>query len=230
VRIPRRRATRIALGTAATVVAVLGLTQLLLPGLIAQRMRDELGRYGVVKSATVSAFPAIELLWGHAQSASVSAGNLDMGFSQAGELLWKARQIKRIDMIAESMRLGSITMHGVRTEKRGTALYIQGSAGPADFSGAAPGGMEVQSLESVPGGVEARASGTLFGVRTSADALLSVQEGELVAQPQGVSFAGFVKLTIFSAPHMVMQSFNVVRLSSAGSDPRYLFKLWAKLH
>jgi len=67
-------------------------------------------------------------------------------------------------------------------------------------------------------------------VRTSADALLSVQEGKLVAQPQGVSFAGFVKLTIFSASHMVMQSFNVVRLSSAGSDPRYLFKLWAKLH
>jgi DNA-binding PadR family transcriptional regulator len=31
-------------------------------------------------------------------------------------------------------------------------------------------------------------------------------------------------------PHTVMQSFNVLRLSSAGSDPRYLVKLWAKLH
>jgi len=77
VRIPRRRATRIALGTAATVVAVLGLTQLLLPGIVAQRMRDELGRYGVVKSATVSALPAIELLWGHAQSASVRPGGVE---------------------------------------------------------------------------------------------------------------------------------------------------------
>jgi hypothetical protein len=160
---PRRRATRIALGTAAAVVAALGLAQLLLPGLAAQGVRDELDRYGVVKSATVSAFPAIELLWGCGQSASVSAENLDMGFSQAGELLWKARQVKRIDMIAESMRLGSITMHSVRTEKRGTALYIQGTAGPADFSRAAPGGMEVLSLESVPGGVQARVSGNLFG-------------------------------------------------------------------
>jgi hypothetical protein len=212
------------------VVAVLGLAQLLLPGIAAQRVRDELSRYGVVKSATVSAFPAIELLWGGAQSASVSAGKLNMGFSQAAELLWKARGVQRIDMTAQSMRLGSITMHGVRTEKRGTALYIQGRAGPADFSGAAPGGMEVQSLESVPGGVQARASGNLFGVRTSADALLSVQEGKLVAQPQGVPFAGLVKLTIFSTPHMAMQSFDVVRLSSPGSDPRYLVKLWAKLH
>lgn len=228
--IPRRTATRIALGTAATVVAVLGLAQLLLPGIAAQRVRDELGRYGVVKSATVTALPAIELLLGRAQSATVSAENLDMSFSQAAGLLWKARGVQRIDMIAESMRLGSITMHGVRTEKRGTALYVQGSAGPADFSGAAPGGMEVQSLESVPGGVQARASGNLFGVRTSADALLSVQEGKLVAQPQGVPFAGLVTLTIFSTPHMAMQSFDVVRLSSPGSDPRYLVKLWAKLH
>jgi hypothetical protein len=230
VRRPRRRATRIALGTVAAAAAVLGLAQLLLPGIAAQRVRDELGRYGVVKSATVSAFPAIELLWGGAQSASVNAGNLNMGSSQAAELVWKARGVQRIDMIAESIQLGSIRMRDIRIEKRGTALYIQGSVAPADFSGAVPGGMEVQSLESVPGGVQARVGGNLFGVSTSADALLSVQEGRLVVQTQGVPFAGFMKLTIFSASRMAIQSFNVVRLSSAGSDARYLVKLWAKLY
>ncbi len=51
---PRRTTTRIALGAAVAIMAVLGLAQLLLPELAAQRARDELGRYGVVKSATVS--------------------------------------------------------------------------------------------------------------------------------------------------------------------------------
>lgn len=91
-RIPRRRATRIALSIAIVVVAVLGLAQLLLPEIVAQRVRDELGRYGVVKSATVSALPAIKLLWGRAQSTTVIAEGLDMEFSQAGEFLWKARR------------------------------------------------------------------------------------------------------------------------------------------
>jgi hypothetical protein len=116
VRIPRRKATRIALGTAATVVAVLGLAQLLLPGIAAQRVRDQLGHYGVVKSATVTALPAIELLWGRAQSATVSAENLDMSFSQAAELLWKARGVQRIDMTAESMRLGEAALRATGTD------------------------------------------------------------------------------------------------------------------
>ena len=61
-----RRAARAALGVAGGVVVVLGLAQLLLPGLAAQRVRSEIGRYGVVHSVSVSAFPAIELLWGDA--------------------------------------------------------------------------------------------------------------------------------------------------------------------
>jgi hypothetical protein len=229
-RFPRRRATRIALGVVGVIVVVLGLAQLVLPKLAVQRVRDELGRYGVVRSATVSAFPAIELLWGHAQSAKVTAGDLHMGFSQASAILWKARGVERIDMSADSMRLGSITMHEVRTEKRGATLYMQGSSGAADFRGAVPGGAEVQSLTNVSGGVQARVSGNLFGAGASAEALLSVQEGKLIAQPQGIPFAEFVKLTIFSDPHMALQRFAIAPAPSAGTERRYLVKIWAKLH
>ena len=79
----RRRSIRIALGAAGGVVVLLGLAQLLLPKLAAQRVRSELARYGVVHSVSVSAFPAVELLWGHAQSANVSAGNIDMSPTEA---------------------------------------------------------------------------------------------------------------------------------------------------
>ena len=232
----RRRATRIVLGTAGGIVAVLALAQLLLPGLAAQRVRSQLGRYGTVRSASVSAFPAIELLWGSAQSATLSAGALSMGVSQASELLWKARGVQRIDLHAESMRVGPLTMHHVSSEKRGEELYTSGSITEADLRAALPGSTAVQPLGSTPEGVEMRVSGSLFGVGASVDVLLSASEGKLVAQPRGIPFAGLVKLTLLSDPHMYVQAFDLSSPASAGGDPAgaegdssYLMRIWAKL-
>ena len=59
------------LGVVLLVIVVLGVAQLVLPGIAAQRIRSQLGRYGQVQSVSVSAFPAIELLWHHADSVSV---------------------------------------------------------------------------------------------------------------------------------------------------------------
>jgi hypothetical protein len=242
-RSPRRRLARIALGVAGGIVAVLGLAQLLLPGIAAQRMRDELGRYGEVHSATFSAFPAIELLWGSAQSATVSVGNLNMSSARASELLWQARGVQRIDMRAASMRVGSLTLHNVSWEKRGEALYTQGSIAQEALRDAIPGSTGVQLLGSTPAGVEMRISGSLFGVGASVDVLLRAEEGKLVAQPQGIPFAGFVKVTLVSAPHTYIQSFDLTNPLSAGNagaappgageeadgDQGYLVKIWAKL-
>jgi hypothetical protein len=225
-------------------VAVLGLAQLLLPGIAAQRVRSQLERYGTVRSATVSAFPAIELLWGHGQSATVRAGALNMGISQASALLWQARGLGRVDMHAESMRVGPFTMRDVSSLKRGEDLYTQGSVSAAALRSALPGSMEVQPLGSTPEGVEVRVGGSLFGVGSSVDVLISAHEGKLVAQPQGIPFAGFVKLTIFSDPHMYVQNFDLTGPPSAGAgagDPpgngegadgnaSYLVRIWAKLH
>jgi hypothetical protein len=212
------------------VVVVLGLAQLLLPGLAAQRVRDELSRYGTVRSATINAFPAVELLWGHAQSATVTVGQLDMGLSQASELLSKATGVGRIDMTAESMRLGSLTMSHAVMEKRGEELYIRGAVGQADLLAGVPGAMAMQLIGRVPGGVEVRVTGSLFGVASTVDALLSIQEGKLVAQPQGIPFAGFIKLTLLSDPRIDLQAFDLSpAAASAGGSPVYLARIWAKL-
>src|ERR1700684_1113654 len=87
------RGVRIALGVAGGVVLLLVIAQLLLPSLAAKRVRERLARYGTVKSASVSAFPAVELLWGKADSASVRAGALSMTPPQIGSLLWEGRQV-----------------------------------------------------------------------------------------------------------------------------------------
>ena len=59
------------LGAVLAVVVLLAVAQLVLPGLAAQRVRSQLDPYGQVESVSVGAFPAIELLWHHADSVSV---------------------------------------------------------------------------------------------------------------------------------------------------------------
>lgn len=192
-----------------------------------------------MRSATISAFPAIELLWGSAQSATLSATHIGMSLSQAGEMLSQARGVQRIDMSAQTMRVGPFAMHDVITRKRGAALYIEGSIRAADLRAAVPGSIDVQPLGSAPGGVEVRVSGSLFGgVASSVDALLGTEEGKLVAQPRGIPFAGLVKLTLLSDPRIYLQGFDLTGLASAHTgaahagavgDPSYLVRIWATL-
>ena len=65
------------LGTVVLAVVLLGVAQLVLPGIAAQRIRTQLDRYGQVQSISVSAFPAIELLWHHADSVTVDLATVD---------------------------------------------------------------------------------------------------------------------------------------------------------
>jgi hypothetical protein len=232
----RHRGLRIALVSTGGVVVALGLAQLLLPVLAAQRVRSQLGRYGDVESASVSAFPAIELLWGHAQSATARAGTLTMTPDQASAMLGEARGVDRLDLSAQALRLGSLTLHRVSMVKRGAELQVEGTLAASDLRAALPGSAAVQPLGSVPGGVEVRVTGSLFGATTSLDALLSIEDGRLVAQPQGIPFAGALRLTVLSAPHLYLQGFTLTALPPAagagggsGRDPIYLATLSATL-
>jgi hypothetical protein len=221
------------LGVAGGAVVVLGLAQLLLPRLAAQRVRSQIGRYGVVRSASVSAFPAIELLWGDAQSITVSAANLDMTPAQANELLWKSRGVQRVDVHAESMRVGSFTLRDAGWRKRGDQLTMGGQLTEADLRSSLPGSTGFTLLGRSSDGVSMRVSGSLFGLTASVDVQLSAVEGKLVAQPEGIPFAGFVKVTLLSAPHMYVQSFGLAEAPSAGAeasaDKSYRVSIGARL-
>jgi hypothetical protein len=212
-----RKAAWVALGVAGGAVVVLGLAQLLLPRLAAQRVRSQIGRYGVVRSASVSAFPAIELLWGDAQSVTVSAANLDMTPAGANELLLKSRGVQRVDMHAESMRVGSFTLRDASWRKRGDRLALSGQLSEAELRSSLPGSTGFALLDSNSDGVSMRVSGSLFGVAASVDVQLGAVDGKLVAQPEGIPFAGLVKVTLLSAPHMYVQSFGLAEAPSAGA-------------
>jgi hypothetical protein len=227
------RGVRVALGVAGTVVALLVLAQLLLPALAAKRVRDRVARYGTVKSASVSAFPAVELLWGKADSASVHAGALSMTPAQIGSLLWEGRQVSSATFSAHSTTLrtptlpNGLTVSDVHTEKHGSSVRASATVTQQQLDKAFPSGFRIEPIASGGGQVEARASGGLFGVQASIDALVHPLEGRLVAEPHGFPFAGLATVTLFSDPHLKVESVGLRVLRR--QPPTYGLSLTAAL-
>jgi hypothetical protein len=228
-RLRRGRTKRVALVVAVTLVVVLVLVQLVVPGIAARIARDQIGKYGTVRSVRIRAFPAVELLWGHAQSATIEAGELRMSDSQFDGLLPRMRGIEKIDISADSFQLGPWRVRDMRAEKRGEELELQGRVTQADLQSALPTGVAATVVGSANGGVEVRVGGSLFGVGASLLARLSAQEGKLVVQPQGLPFAGFARITLFSDPRVAVQSLDLSAAPAGQSEASYALTLRAKL-
>jgi hypothetical protein len=195
------RGARIGLGLVGGVLVVLVLAQLLLPWLAARRISSRVGRYGKVLSVSVSAWPALELLWGHADSVHVRAKSLALEPAQVGGLLWESHGVSRMDVSAESVQVGQLRVTDATLSKRGSALSAQAFTSEADVAAALPSGFGVRLLRSEGGEVEVQATGGLFGINASVNAVAGASDGKLVAHPVGFLVDG-LRLTLYSDPHV----------------------------
>jgi hypothetical protein len=195
---------RLALFLAGGAVVALALAQVFLPRIAAGRISSRLGRYGKVESVSVEAWPAVKLLWGSADSVRVSAGSLQLSPAQTAKLLWEARGLGTIELTALGVREGPLRLREVSLRKHGSALAAQARMTDADVRAALPAGFDVQLLSSEGGEVRVRASGGLFGVGASVDAVAGASEGKLVARPLGLLLSG-LQLTLFSEPHVYVE-------------------------
>ena len=218
---------RVALWAAGAVVVVLAAAQLVLPRIAERVVRERAGRYGMVLSAHVGAFPAIELLWGHAQSATVRAGSLRLSSAQAVDMLWSARGVTDVDLTAAGLRVGPLQLRQVSLRKRRGILHLQATLSEADLQAAMPAGVRLQRLLSHDGRVEVSALGGLFGADTSVQVLLEPREGRLVAQPQGPTLAGLPAVTLFSDPRLRIEGVGVA--GPSGRPPNWRLSLRASL-
>jgi hypothetical protein len=89
-------------------------------------------------------------------------------------------------------------------QKHGSRLSAQAVASEADVKAALPEGFAVRLLRSEGGDVEVQASGALFGVGATVNALAGASDGKLVAHPLGFLIEGF-QLTLFSQPHVYVE-------------------------
>ncbi len=186
-------------------VLALVLAQLILPGLAASRISSRIARYGKVEHVSVSAWPAVKLLWGDADSVDVSAASLALSPARASALLWESRGVARMDISAQSVKVGPLALEGVSLRKRGSQLSGAGSTTAAQASAALPAGVSATLLASREGAVEVRVAGGLFGISTSITARAEAREGRLVVHPVGFLLEG-LQLTLLEDPHVHAES------------------------
>jgi hypothetical protein len=200
----RARKFRLAAWLAGAALLVLALAQLLLPRIAASVISSRIGRYGKVQSVSVTAWPAVKLLWGSVDSVRVRAGRLAISPAQAAKLLWEGHTTASIDATAQSVQLGSLRLSDATLRKRDSALSAEASTSEADVRAALPPGFGLRLLRSEDGQVEVQASGGLFGVSATVNAVAQASEGKLVAHPLGFLVEG-LRLTLFSDPHVYVE-------------------------
>jgi hypothetical protein len=218
---------RVGLIVLGALLLLLVLAQVFLPVLAASRIRSRVERYGKVRSVHVSAWPAIELLWGHADSVRVDTGPLALSPRQAAAMLSEARGVAQMDVRVPSVRVGSLQLTDASLEKRGSAMRASAKASEAAAQAALPPGMRVRLLGSGEGKVQVSASGGLFGVEASLPAVAEAREGKLVAHPSLALFEAF-RLTLFADRHVYVEGVGASAAQGA-AGLEYSLGMWARL-
>jgi len=190
----------VGLGAAAVVVLVLlGIGQLVLPGIAAQRLRDQLSRHGRVLAVQVQAFPAIELLWHHADRVVVRMATYTASTSTLQHDLAQVADAGSLDASATEFHSGLLTLHDASLRKRGNQLQGRGRVSEADLRAALPVLDAVSPVASGGGQLTLQGTGTLLGVTATVDATVRAAGGALVVSPD-VLFGGLATITLFSNP------------------------------
>jgi hypothetical protein len=209
-RVSRRAAV---LATVGVVLALLVIAQLVLPGIAAQRLRDQLARSGEVIKVEVSAFPAIELLWHQADSVTVHVRLYRSSTSELAQKLAQTADADAVDATADQLDTGVVKVHKATLRKRGDQLTGSAQVTDADIRAALPSGFEVRPVASGDGQLVLQGTATILGLSATLNATLRAQDGRLVVVPD-VPFGGLATLTVFADPHIEVQGVDAA--SAAG--------------
>ncbi|MFZ0041512.1 MAG: hypothetical protein WAK93_09410 [Solirubrobacteraceae bacterium] len=195
----------VVVGVLVILVLVFGVGQLVLPGLAANRLRDQLSANGQVRSVSVSAFPAIKLLWHHADKVVISLGDYRLAPSRLGSKLGQASDVGSLNASAAEFQTGLLTLRNASLVKHGNELSAHATVTEADLRSALPILQSVTPVSSSDGQITLQGTASLFGVSATVDAAVRPQDGNLIVAPN-VPFGALATLTVFSDPHISVQS------------------------
>lgn len=180
-------------------IAIGLLSQFLLPKLAADHLRGMLAAHGHVATVSVSAFPAVKLLWGRADTVSVHMSDLEADPGESGALINRADETGALEVRVDRLRVGPLALTDAHLQKRGRELTATAALSQDDLRAALPPGFDVQPVASGGGELLLRATASLLGFGVSANAAVQAVDGALVIQPVGIPL---FKLTLFSDPHV----------------------------
>jgi hypothetical protein len=194
----------------AGVLAFLAACQLVLPGIAAGRLRAMLARSGPVRSVSVSAWPAVELLWHHADSVTVSMRSWSGSGGASGRLDGDLAQLGDVGTLHATVgvaHVGALVVDHASLVSAGGRIVGEGTVREADLRGAVPFLRSVVPVTSAGGRLVLRGTASVLGlVGGSVDATVRAAGGALV-----VDVAGLATVTAFSA-----RAVRVTGVSAAG--------------
>jgi hypothetical protein len=199
----------IALAVAGVLLAVLIVAQLALPRVAEQELRDQLSQSGTVLEVKVSAFPAVKLLWHHADSVVVRMGRYQSGSGALGSKLGETAGVGKLDASVQEFVSGALTLRGATLVKRSDRLTGGATVLNADLRAAVPFLNDVQPIASGDGRLTLRGTASLLGLNATVDATVSALNGALVVAPN-VPFGGIATIALFNDPHVKVQSVSAV--------------------
>lgn len=233
---------RVAGAAAALVVVLLVIAQLVLPGIAADRVKSKLGQHGFVQQVSVSAFPAIELLWHHSDSVTVrmrsyrdhvaaapagASHTATAPSSPAGAAATHVGPAHRLaDLLASTahtnslnarvtvLQTGRLVLDNVVLTKNGNSLQASALLTQAHIDAALPGPFMLRPVTSPAGELAFRGTVHLLGAAVSLTAVLHTRNGALVVSPEIAGVVpSFLSLAVFGDPRIAVDSVSSHQVS-----------------
>lgn len=191
---------------------ILVVAQIVLPGVAAQELRNNLEQSGTVLEVKVSSFPAIKLLWHRADTVVVRMGRYRAPVSRLGQTLGGAGDAASLDASAQELILGPITLRNATLRKRSSDLVGSATVTEADLRSAVFFLQNVEPIASENGSLTLRGKASVLGLTATVDATVAAQDGALVVAPN-VPFGGIATLTLFNDPHIKVHSVSATNVT-----------------
>ena len=192
---------RVALAATAGVLALLALSQLLLPGIAERRLRDRLERNGTVERVQVDAVPALKLLGGRADSVEIRMARSRSGAGRFADLVASSHATDELDARVEEVQVVLLRLRDLRLRKRGARLEGEAAVDDAQLRAALPAGFDVRPVASGGGALVLEGRARLLGAAFSGRAVVAARGGRVVLTPD-VPFGGVLALTLFADPRI----------------------------
>jgi hypothetical protein len=212
---PRRsrasqRAVAWAVGTTLLIVFLFSVaSQIFLPTLAADRLRSSLEAHGEGVHVSVSAFPAVELLFDRADRVTVAARRLlPSDHGNVSMLLERVSRADRLDASIGSIDADGLPLQDVSLHKRDRQVRASATVTMRAIEAALPHQMTVSRLTEGATGSSFTISVHAFGKSLRVTARLIARDGKLVIEPASPVLS-FLHITVFADPQVRIESVSV---------------------
>jgi hypothetical protein len=187
-------------------IVLFAVGQLVLPPLAAHIVRGRLSPHGRVLSVSVSAFPAIELLFGDADRVDVHMASYSASESQLASRIEQSTGVSTLTVHVGEVNSGLVQVTSATLTKHGNEILAAGTITDANLRAAVPFLQSVTATGSSQGAVSLQGDAQIpFIGRVSAEAVLEARDGRVVVSGAGL-LGSFLHLTVWSSPQVRVQS------------------------